>query len=56
MPVWTKDDGIYVWRTHLKNRNWRLPKDARIVFFQGNEDPWDTSAREKAPWIDEHYR
>lgn len=54
--VWDKEHGIYAWRTHIKNRNWRLPKDAKIVFFQGNEDPWDKSAREKAPWIDEHYR
>ncbi len=54
--TWGKDDGIYVWRKHLKNRMWNLPADARIVFFQGKEDPWDQSAIDKAPWILEHYR
>ncbi len=54
--TWGKEDGIYVWRKHLKNRMWRLPTDARIVFFQGKEDPWDQSAIDKAPWILEHYK
>lgn len=54
--TWGKGDGVYVWRTHLKNRMWNLPADARIVFFQGKEDPWDQSAIDKAPWILEHYK
>lgn len=54
--TWTKEDGVYAWRSHLKNRDYRLPPNARIVFFQGQEDPWDQSARDKAPWIAEHYR
>jgi hypothetical protein len=54
--VWTKEDGVYSWRSHMKNRNYRLPADARIVFFQGHEDPWDQSAHDKAAWIKEHYR
>lgn len=54
--VWTREDGIYEWRTELKNRNYRLPPDARIVFFNGSEDPWSESARDKASWIEEHYR
>lgn len=54
--TWDKEDGIYVWRTHLRNRLWQLPDDARIVFFQGNEDPWEQSAIDKAPWILEHYK
>lgn len=54
--VWTKDDGVYEWRTELKNRNYRLPPDARIVFFNGAEDPWDQSAHDKAAWIRDHYK
>lgn len=53
--TWTKDDGVYAWRSHLRNRNYRLPTECRIVFFQGNEDPWTASAKKKAPWIVEHY-
>jgi len=54
--VWTKRDGVVSWMNHCKNRGWRLPPDSRIVFFQGIESPWDVSARQKAPWIDLHYR
>jgi len=53
---WTAEDNVYAWRSHLKNRSYRLPLEARIVFFQGQEDPWDPSAVAKAPWIKEHYR
>ena len=54
--TWKSLDGVYSWRQHMKNRMYMLPEDARIVFFQGGEDPWDQSARDKAPWIEEHYR
>lgn len=54
--TWSKDDGVYVWRTYLKNRMYQLPLDARIVFFQGSEDPWDQSAIDKAPWILDYYQ
>ena len=54
--VWTAGDGVYSWRQHMKNRMYMLPEDAKIVFFQGHEDPWDQSAIDKAPWILEHYR
>ena len=54
--TWKKEDGVYSWRQHMKNRMYMLPEDAKIVFFQGQEDPWDESARAKASWIEEHYR
>lgn len=54
--TWGKQDGVYSWRKHMKNRMYFLPEDAKIIFFQGQEDPWDQSAIDKAPWILEHYR
>lgn len=34
----------------------RLPKGARIVFFNGKYDPSQSSLREEYPWIKEHWR
>lgn len=54
--VWTARDGLYSWNPQLRNRGWRLPPDARMVFFPGGENPWHTAAQQRAPWINEHYR
>jgi hypothetical protein len=55
--VWTtRKHGIYAWNPQLRNRGYRLPPDARMVFFPGVENPWHTSAKQKAPWINDHYR
>jgi hypothetical protein len=53
---WGTEDGVYAFQFAIRNRGFLLPRDAKIVFFQGNTDPWDTFAREKAPWVLEHYR
>lgn len=55
-PVWTSQrDGVYAWNPQLKHRGFRLPQNARIVFFPGIDQPWDRSVQEKAPWVHEHY-
>jgi hypothetical protein len=54
--TWSYRDGVVAWRSDLKRQSFRLPDHARIVFFQGNTDPWHPYALEKAPWIKEHYR
>jgi hypothetical protein len=54
--TWTAKDGVYAFRTHVRNHQYKLPPDARIVFFQGNIDPWSAQAHALAPWIKEHYR
>lgn len=53
---WTADDGVYSYRTHVKPAKGALPKDARIVFFQGHYDPWHPMIREQCPWVSQHYR
>lgn len=53
---WTADDGVFSYRTHVKPARGALPKDARIVFFQGHYDPWHPMIREQCPWVGQHYR
>ena len=54
--TWTFRDGIYNWDSSLAPREWRLPSDARVIFFCGSTNPWDEDAKRRAGWIDEHYR
>ena len=54
--VWTRDDGGGNWRTHCRNRGWQLPSNARIVFFPGNESPWEPHVQERAKWIGHYYK
>jgi len=55
---WTPErDGVYAFRSDIKKRRWTLPDDAKIVFFQGHNDPWDVETSQKwAPWIKDHYK
>jgi hypothetical protein len=55
-PTWTRKDGVYAFRTDIRRNHGKLPSDARIVFFQGNIDPWNPIAKRLSPWIEEHYR
>jgi hypothetical protein len=56
-PVWTSScDGVYAWNPQIKHRGYRLPPNARIVFFPGNCQPWDRAAQERAGWVREYYR
>lgn len=53
---WTRADGVYSWRMHLRLKGGRLPPGARAVFFHGSADPWQPSTQRAAPWIAEHWR
>lgn len=54
--TWTANDGVYAYRTHVRRNKYQLIDDARIVFFQGNIDPWSEFAKKYSPWVREHYR
>jgi hypothetical protein len=51
---WSKADGVYSWRNDLKPTRAGLPKDARLVFFHGRDDPW--TAGQTLGWVREHWR
>ncbi len=53
---WRAEDGVYSYRMHLKNNGGALPKDARMVIFEGHYDPISPATRKLCPWIEEHYR
>ncbi len=59
--TWTRADGVYSWRNHLRRRNGKLPADPgapppRLVYFHGiSGDPWSDVCRRQAPWIADHY-
>lgn len=53
---WDATDRVYSYRTHVKPNGGAMPKDARIVFFQGHYDPWHPKIQETCPWVKEHYK
>lgn len=53
---WRAEDGVYSYRMHLKENGGTLPKDARVVFFEGNYDPWSKVIQNLCPWVVDHYR
>jgi hypothetical protein len=53
---WNVNDGVYSFRLHVKTRDGKLPEGARIVFFEGQVDPWTPYAAKLCPWIVEHWR
>lgn len=55
-PRWTSEHGVFSYRTHVRPNGGVLPKDARVVFFEGNYDPTHPVLQQKSPWIMEHYR
>lgn len=52
---WTKEDGVYSYRNEIAPKGGVLPKNARIVFFHGRDDPWSPGPRRLA-WVREAYR
>lgn len=52
---WTRADGVYSYRVHLKPNPSRLPPGARMVMFHGHVDPWSPEAR-ALPWVRECYQ
>lgn len=53
---WTRADGIYSYHAApLDRAPKRLPRDARIVMFNGKPDPWEYTAHVRSPWIRRYY-
>ena len=70
-PTWGRKDGVYSFRFDVKcnfgqrmgfgrkkiqPRSGALPKNARIVFFHGPDDPSMTHLHPQHKWIHEHWR
>jgi hypothetical protein len=53
---WTKDDGVFSFRLHVKPHGGKIPKGARIIFFEGQIDPWSPVALQMSPWIKDHWK
>ena len=53
---WTKEDGVFSFRLHVKPNGGRMPKGARVIFFEGQVDPWSATAMKLCPWVAEHWR
>jgi hypothetical protein len=51
--TWSRKDGIQVYREFLKHP---LPKNTRIVFFNGRFDPSHEELQERHPWIRKAWR
>lgn len=50
-------DGVYSFNIDMKNKQVKKPpKDAKIIFFHGQYDPWMHNVQNDYPWIKEHYR
>jgi hypothetical protein len=52
----TKADGVFSFRCHIKERTNRLPDGAKIVFFHGAYDPWHDRIKEQYNWVKENYK
>lgn len=53
---WTQADGVYSYRNDIKPKRSALPRDARIIFFHGRQDPWSLDVKTHHPWAVEHWR
>jgi len=51
-PVWTKHDGVYSYRWHVKDDG--LPNDARVVVFHGPFDMHDMARRYS--WVKDNWK
>ena len=52
--TWTRKDGVYSYRVHLKPQGGRLPADARMVMWHGHVDPWSPAAQQ-LDWVRAHW-
>jgi hypothetical protein len=53
--TWSKADGVYSYRNHIKPNGGRLPADARLVSFHGHVDP-DHPEAQRLDWVRAHYQ
>jgi len=52
-----KEQGIYSWRCHIKKIGMReFPKNAKIVFFHGTDNPWDEKIVRDYEWAKEYMK
>lgn len=55
--TWGVADGVYSYRNHVLTRpGGGLAKNARIVAFHGQHDPWHKDVQTRHAWVREHYR
>lgn len=52
---WSKADGVYSFRNHMKSNPRNLPENARVIIWHGALDPWSPQVQ-NLPWVREHYR
>lgn len=52
--MWSRQDGVYSYRVHVRPNGGQLPADARMVMFHGRVDPWSKEAQQ-LPWVQEHW-
>lgn len=52
---WSRADGVYSYRNDIKTCGGSLPKDARIIFWHGKDDPWSPIGQ-KMEWVRHHWR
>jgi hypothetical protein len=52
--TWTRKDGVYSFRKHVRRYGHGLPSDARLVSFHGKEDPWGPVAQ-RIQWVRKYY-
>jgi len=54
--MWSAEHGVYAWQVHLKHGREPLPKNARVVFFNGKRhNPWDAEPQAHE-WVRENWR
>lgn len=52
---WTREDGVYSFRNDLATNMRRVPANARVIFFHGNQDPWSPYIQTNCPWVITHW-
>lgn len=52
----TQFDGLFSYKGHKIRHMQTLPKNAKIIFFHGEPDPWWPEIKHKHEWIREHYQ
>lgn len=52
--TWGAQDGLYSYSMQLNGGNATLPKNARVVLFHGDVDPWSKEAQ-RHKWVKENY-
>lgn len=52
--TWDQNDGVYSYRMHLLPKGSLLPKNAKVVAFHGEHDPWGAHAQQ-LDWVRKYY-